>query len=249
MCRKVRRADLHACWWFGNVRQGREKEQVSEMKKSILMMCLAAILILVTGIPSTAHGDIIFSNFPSGNSYDGGGFASLYTLCHAVAFDVQGGDYRLDSVSLPLWGPAIGVASYLEVTICADAAGSPGASVETLSFNASDWPVASSGYPVTTLPASGTTMLMENTTYWFVVDRTADVQTHHSWGMQTAGLIEDRAVRSFANGSWGAWSIYANSSKLTAFRVEGTIPEPATLSLLTLGGLALVRRRKRGMCK
>jgi len=27
------------------------------------------------------------------------------------------------------------------------------------------------------------------------------------------------------------------------------VPEPATLSLLTLGGLALVRRRKRGMCK
>jgi len=27
------------------------------------------------------------------------------------------------------------------------------------------------------------------------------------------------------------------------------VPEPATLSLLTLGGLALVRRRKRGMCR
>jgi hypothetical protein len=26
-------------------------------------------------------------------------------------------------------------------------------------------------------------------------------------------------------------------------------PEPASLSLLALGGLALVRRRKRGMCK
>jgi formylglycine-generating enzyme len=32
------------------------------------------------------------------------------------------------------------------------------------------------------------------------------------------------------------------------FRVS-EVPEPATLSLLTLGGLALVRRRKRGMCK
>ena len=32
------------------------------------------------------------------------------------------------------------------------------------------------------------------------------------------------------------------------FRVA-SIPEPATFTLLTLGGLALVRRRKRGMCK
>ncbi len=30
---------------------------------------------------------------------------------------------------------------------------------------------------------------------------------------------------------------------------EATVPEPGTLSLLVLGGLAVIRRRKRGMCK
>ena len=36
-------------------------------------------------------------------------------------------------------------------------------------------------------------------------------------------------------------------SKFPGFLVEYETPEPATLSLLTLGGIALVRRRKRGM--
>jgi len=31
--------------------------------------------------------------------------------------------------------------------------------------------------------------------------------------------------------------------------IASPVPEPATLGMLTLGGLALVRRRKRGMCK
>lgn len=37
--------------------------------------------------------------------------------------------------------------------------------------------------------------------------------------------------------------------KVRGFLVEYETPEPATLSLLALSGLALIQRRKRGMCK
>lgn len=45
--------------------------------------------------------------------------------------------------------------------------------------------------------------------------------------------------------SGGGWTDYYARATLT---ITGT-PEPATLGMLVFGGLALLRRRKRGMCK
>ncbi len=45
-------------------------------------------------------------------------------------------------------------------------------------------------------------------------------------------------------GYWGSWAIPSVETSDLAFRVS-EVPEPGTLSLLVLGGLALMRRRRK----
>lgn len=80
--------------------------------------------------------------------------------------------------------------------------------------------------------------------YWLVVSEGALGSAHDgsriSWRTLASNIGSTSTERSFDDGaSWSSWS-----SDL-AFQVLGTtIPEPATLSLLTLGTLMLLRRRR-----
>ena len=74
-----------------------------------------------------------------------------------------------------------------------------------------------------------------------VLDSTFDFLRHDS-GVRTGEF----AV--FNSPTWGDGLYFDIVYGDTAVTLQ-TTPEPATLSLMTLGGLALLRRRRRGMCK
>jgi len=75
--------------------------------------------------------------------------------------------------------------------------------------------------------------------------------THAFWGEDPEGTWTLAVSDVWTEGYWdGVYEIPWQHFKVTAR--SGTlveIPEPATLGMLALGGLALIRRRKRGMCK
>lgn len=148
------------------------------------------------------------------------------------------------------WGPGItnGMLNIFEKTGSLPAAGDdPGAGTEV----ALDWVFGANGWEVT---AAGLDIdLAGGTEYWIGLTPMADFGTYGQEFHQAAPIVgENTAWRNpgAAFGYGGDWT-YAHVLDSTftwpdafdaAFKVVG-IPEPASLALLGLGALALIRRR------
>ena len=172
------------------------------------------------------------------NSYDTG--------MHAAAKFPLDSSSIVDSVKF--WGDDDTLVDFngtISWAIYSDQAGKPG----SILSQGSDTDIT----PVQDLSGASPTFSMDVDTgdislatgdYWLVVSEGAlgSVQdgTRISWRTLASNIGSTSTERSWDYGaSWGS------SSYDLAFQVLGTaIPEPATLSLLTLGGLILLRRRR-----
>lgn len=92
-----------------------------------------------------------------------------------------------------------------------------------------------------TLPTSLT--LAGNTKYWVKI--TANMTSLPFWGLaqSTSSLGDGRNFRYFTGGPYFQ---YGTGDLAFQLRGSSTVPEPATLGILGLGAVALIRRRKKG---
>ncbi len=152
----------------------------------------------------------------------------------AMRFTTPGdADYPLGGVDLALWhstGSAL-----VDVMVAPDVSGHPGAALETVQVTAPDtaglvWAVF-----------SGNSILSANTAYWVWLSApTAGSESF--WKDSSPGLSGTKASSADGGATWNP-----GTATLSAFEVN-TLPEPATLSLLSLGlGVLVARGRRSGV--
>lgn len=121
----------------------------------------------------------------------------------------------------------------------------PGSLLLTLTGNAS--PAATGNYIYV-----GTCGLSANTTYWVVAGDTGANTYPYHWGFDYYDLgvagpasIGTTTFSPDGSGQLPYWHAPYFSDKYYAMQVNAIVPEPATLSLLALGGLAVLRRKRK----
>ncbi len=168
------------------------------------------------------------------------------TFVFASSFHTSASSFSLASLTALLTnGDAI--THNFEARIYADSSGKPGSLLCTFSDNHS-LPSGVGETPLTFSSASYT--FSPNTTYWMAVKTLEDTNTITpgvvltSSGDQSSPVgwtIGDNSFTySFDNGN--SWTNYASYTE--KFSIDVT-PEPATISLLVMGGMTLLARRRR----
>ena len=202
-----------------------------------LFVCILAVALS----SMSASASLIYSTFGPGDSYSNDGSASIGGTkafpggfqSVANGFTVSGSDFQLGKIEV---ATVLGSgANSLDVSLAADNGGTPGAVLESFSLSG-----LMTGFPGGILSLSSTThpLLLQGSSYWVVVEAGA-ADTAAGW---LDALPHVDGKHAWNNGS--GWQTAAIDIGQQAFRVSA-IPEPATMSLLVLGGLAtLIRRRK-----
>ncbi len=212
-----------------------------------LRLALALGVALAAGAPGgRAEAAVIFSNFGPGDSFSssgrivqGPGVGTIGDVNQGSTFTVGPASAFLTSVSLGVGvngAPSVGTGP-IDVIIAADAGGSPGATLRTLSMN-----LGLTGDQVVTLPDDGSLELSANTTYWVLMDGKGNF--NGGWRFNDTGDIGLTAGQSEPN----PWNVRIDDERY-ALRVEGrlAIPEPTAglLALFSAAAAGTVRRRGR----
>ncbi len=220
------------------------------MKLGRSVRFISAALLLCCRCQS-ASGEVVFNNFGPNDSYDASphlngttwvidspGSSLNYGFGTGVRFQVSGGSYWLDSVTLPL-GNSYGGANNLAISIRADNNGSPtGTLLETIVTHPTGIP---SSYVVVNYQSSLNPVLVGGDYYWLTLEP-ADLNVSNrgnngvfDWGSSSMGGYAGYHEFDFVTDDWFNWRTHA-SPIVPAFRVEGTaVPEPGTIWLLVAG--------------
>jgi hypothetical protein len=201
-------------------------------------LCLAACMI--AGSAGTVRAAVISTTIPPENTYDsgysyavGGSGTSWGEVDIAARFVVPSmSDRYLDSIEVACRSYSSSNISDLIVMITADNSGNPGTVLGSVQVTA---PASSA---IVTADFGNDLQLAAGGAYWVRVS-TAAASGQDFWHISSPKLIGDCK---WSDNNGQGWHGY---SELPAFRVNG-VPEPATISLLALGGLAMLRRGKAG---
>ena len=204
-----------------------------------LTAAVVLVVVLVAAAPPL-QAVVIYNNIASGpNPYQKG------SGC-AVRGPDTGGTGNADvanplAVSLEtLYDPN---PNELDVWVMSDSGGLPGAVLESFHFTDAMGPFGSHN-PIVSADSVVRPSLTGGATYWLAASVPTVTCAAWNWSVYTES--GDSAGRHS-----GGWALDTYDRHHGAFRITATelgadvIPEPATLSLLALGGLAVLRRRRR----
>jgi MYXO-CTERM domain-containing protein len=186
---------------------------------------------------SVAHADVVYSNFGPADSYDpiiGHTIKGTPELSNAAAFTPDQA-FMLDSVELALsFAGALGTTGDVEVVLFADAAGLPGAVIESLGTVD-----VLEGSAIYTVDPVADVELEAGTTY-FLGARNASATTEAVWAWNLTGDMGNY-VKAYII----PWQ-FVDSQPAAAYRVNGSVvPAPGAVALLGLAGVIGRRRRRR----
>jgi len=228
----------------------------------------AAVCGLVLSFVGTASADVLFSTLGPEDSnhghrfrgYGDSGIIPVYNL-GAMPFEVGAGDFDSISVTLPLtWMHIRNPESYtIDLKIYkSDGAfnffnpdqNGPGTEIGSITFRASDIPEIldlqqEEARPVTSFEFDGVE-LVGNARYWLSVEPTQEQTGEIYWHENDQSHQNSLAERQRINGDpLTDWLFSPPPSTSGALRVEG-VPAPGAMTLLGIGGLAAMRRRRNG---
>lgn len=209
---------------------------------AVLAVCLLAGLVVVS--PASAGPFTAVTNL--GEATDNSIGYDTTDFIFASSFTTGAQSYSLSSITA-LFDNSDAITHFFQARLYSDASGKPGTLLQTLS----NTPSLSSGAGETSLTFNSPGYALgSNTKYWVAMKTLEDSHTTSPGVSLTASNSEISPVGwtigdssftySLDNGA--SWANYG--SYVEKFSIDVT-PEPATLSLLAIGGAAmLVRRRK-----
>jgi hypothetical protein len=203
---------------------------------STIVRCTLAAM-FATSLFSAARADIVFNNFGAADAFGDSGLllqgpavGTIGDVNQAAAFTVGATDVFLTSVQLGIstGGPGPGTGP-IDVLLAADAAGLPGATLQSSLVN-----VNVTGKQVISAPYNGLLQLTANTTYWVVAD--AEGTFDGGWNFNSIGDTGATAGQTEGN----PWNLHAPDQRF-AFRIQGRlVPEPTSVMLCVIGLIAVV---------
>ena len=183
---------------------------------------------------------VIFDNFDAGGGFHatdniGAAFASApFPMAGRAAakFTVAGGNYHLQSVTLPISTQGSTAGNYLRVRLAVDNGGAPGSTLETLSEN-QIWPATSNPFTTPTILTSSLhPLLSDGASYWIVTELTSfpggnPVSVDYRWFLNTNGNQVPFRQQSVSGAGLPSdpWTGFSGGVDV-AFRVEGEAVVP-----------------------
>lgn len=213
------------------------------MRIAPTLLTLSAVLVAgaAGGLTEAA---VIFSNLGPGDSFSSTGrivqgpsVGTIGDVNQGSTFTVGPSNAFLTSVSLGVHvdGPPNTGTGPIDVMIAADAGGSPGAILRTLSAN-----LGVAGEQLVTLPDDGSLELTAGATYWVLMDGEGGFDG--AWRFNDTGDVGLTAGQTEPN----PWNVRIDDDRY-ALRVEGRlgVPEPTAVVLALLGAVAAGTARRR----
>lgn len=193
------------------------------------------ILATVAGLLTLAvqgQAGVIYSTFGENDSHAPMGYTISTSQWVAQPVYVSGTDWRVDSVEAAVFDKFTNPGGSITISIAADNTGEPGAFLE--SHTILPW----IGGSIIEVPFTAGTILQQMGCYWLVLS--SDDQ---GGGWSLTDPNQNGAL--FASQDEGVSWISFSNQQLSAARINATpVPEPFTLSLLALSGVAVIRRRR-----